>query len=277
MRFVGKVAVVTGGARGIGRACALRFAREGARVAVLDIEHALAERVADEAAGVFHGSTAHQTLVIGGAQDVEQELPSIALACDVRQATQLAGAVDRILELWGQIDVWINNAGVYSGSPLLEVLLEDWERTLDTNLTGVFLGCRAVAPVMRRQRSGRIVNLSSMAGKTSWPGTAEYSASKSAVIGLTRSVALDMAPYGVTVNAVCPGNTLTDMVRQVAATIGARDKITGDAWLAMRANDCPLKRLASPEEIAGPIAFLASDEARYITGQAISIDGGMVL
>jgi NAD(P)-dependent dehydrogenase (short-subunit alcohol dehydrogenase family) len=256
-RFVGKVAAVTGGAKGIGRACALRFAREGARVAVLDI--------LDDQAAI----TAQEI------QDLGQ--PALAIHCDVRDEGRLAGAVRQILDAWERIDVWVNDAGVYTGSPLVEVPLADWQYTLGVNLTGVFLGCRAVTPVMRRQRSGRIVNLSSMAGRTSWPATAEYSASKSAVIGLTRSVALDMARFGVTVNAVCPGNTLTDMVRHVAATIAPRDGSTAEEWLATRAGDCPLKRIASPDEIAGPVAFLASDEARYITGQAIGIDGGMVL
>jgi NAD(P)-dependent dehydrogenase (short-subunit alcohol dehydrogenase family) len=254
---VGKVTVVTGGARGIGQACALRFAGEGARVAVLDI--------LDE----------ETTATVRDIQALGQE--ALALHCDVRDEGQLAAAVDKVMAAWGRIDVWVNDAGVYTGSPLVEVPLEDWNRTLDTNLTGVFLGCRAVAPIMREQRSGRIINVSSMAGKTSWPATAEYSASKSAVIGLTRSVALDLAPFGVTVNAVCPGNTLTDMVRQVAAAVGPRDGLAPDEWLKMRALDCPLKRLAMPEEIAAPIAFLASEEARYLTGQAISIDGGMVL
>jgi len=195
----------------------------------------------------------------------------------VREADQLASAVQQVLDAWGRIDIWVNNAGAYSGQPLLEVPLEAWNETVDTNFTGVYLGCRAVAPVMREQRSGRIINLSSMAGRTSWPATAEYSASKSAVIGLTRSVALDMAPYGVTVNAICPGNTLTDMVRQVAAAVGPREGLTAKEWLQQRAADCPLGRLATPEEIAGPVAFLASEEARYFTGQSISIDGGMVL
>jgi NAD(P)-dependent dehydrogenase (short-subunit alcohol dehydrogenase family) len=257
VRFVDKVAVVTGGAKGIGRACALRFAREGAKVAVLDI-------LAGEAAAAARDI---QALGTG----------ALALDCDVRIETQLAAAVDEVMTAWGRIDVWVNNAGIYTGSPLVDVPLKDWNDTVGTNFTGVFLGCRAVAPVMREQRSGRIINVSSMAGKTSWPATAEYSASKSAVIGLTRSVALDMAPFGVTVNAVCPGNTDTDMVRQVAATIAPRDGMTAGEWLAVRATDCPLQRLATPEEIAGPIAFLASDEARYVTGQAINIDGGMVL
>jgi NAD(P)-dependent dehydrogenase (short-subunit alcohol dehydrogenase family) len=255
-RFAGKVAVVTGGARGIGRACALRFGREGARVAVLDI-------LAGAAA-----TTAQEIEALGPA--------ARAVACDVRDEAQLAAAVKQVLEAWGRIDIWVNNAGAYSGSPLLEVPPEAWDDTVGVNFTGVYLGCRAVAPVMRRQRSGRIINVSSMAGKTSWPATAEYSASKSAVIGLTRSVALDMAPYGVTVNAVCPGNTLTDMVRQVAAVVGPREGLTAGEWLEQRARDCPLGRLATPDEIAGPVAFLASDAARYFTGQSISVDGGMV-
>jgi NAD(P)-dependent dehydrogenase (short-subunit alcohol dehydrogenase family) len=256
-RFSGKVAVVTGGARGIGRACALRFAREGAHIALLDI-------LDDEAS-----ATAWKAGALG------QE--SLAIQCDVRSEEQLAAAVKRVMDTWGRIDIWVNNAGAYTGSPLLEVPRADWDDTLGTNFTGVFLGCRAVAPIMRQQRSGRIINVSSMAGKTSRPATAEYSASKSAVIGLTRSVALDMAPYGVTVNAVCPGNTLTDMLRQVAATVGPREGMTAEEWLDQRARDCPLGRLATPDEVAGPVAFLASDGARYYTGQSISIDGGMVL
>ena len=256
LRFEGKVAAITGGAKGIGRACALRFAHEGARVALLDILPAEARATARRVENLGQGA--------------------LAINCDVRDREQVSAAVAQIVDAWGRIDVWVNNAGVYSGSPVLEVPREDWDRTLGTNFTGAFLGCGAVAPVMRRQRSGRIINVSSMAGKTSWPATAEYSASKSAIIGMTRTVALDMAPFGVTVNAICPGNTETDMVHQVAATVGPREGLTADEWLRQRAGDCPLGRLATPDEIAGPVAFLASEDARYITGQAISIDGGMV-
>jgi NAD(P)-dependent dehydrogenase (short-subunit alcohol dehydrogenase family) len=242
---------------GIGRACVLRFAREGAHVAVLDV-------LAEDAT-----VTAEAVVALGR--------KALAISCDVRNEEQLAAAVNQVLDAWGRIDVWVNNAGTYTGNPLLEVPLADWDHTLSTNFTGVFLGCRAVAPIMRRQRSGRIINVSSMAGKTSWPATAEYSASKSGVIGLTRSVALDMAPYGVTVNAICPGNTETAMLHQLAATVGPREGLTADEWLRRRAAASPLGRLATPDEIAGPVAFLASDEARYYTGQSISIDGGMVL
>jgi NAD(P)-dependent dehydrogenase (short-subunit alcohol dehydrogenase family) len=256
-RFEGKVAVVTGGGRGIGRACALRFVREGARVAVLDILPDQARNTAREAEALGH--------------------ESLAIDCDVRDADQLAAAVEQVMAAWDRIDIWVNNAGVYTGSPLLEVAPGDWDDTVGTNFTGVFLGCRAVAPIMRQQRFGRIINISAVGGGTSGPATAEYSASKSAVIGLTRSVALDMAPYGVTVNAVCPGDTLTEMLHQVASAAAPREGMTPEAWLSQRAKDCPLGRLATPDEIAGPVAFLASDEARYFTGQSIGIDGGVGL
>ena len=182
-----------------------------------------------------------------------------------------------MMEKWGRVDILVAAAGIYTGSPLLEVPLKQWQRVIDTNLTGVFLSNQAVAPVMIAQKSGSIINISSMAGKTSWPASAEYSASKSGVIGLTRSVAMELAPYGATANAICPGNTLTDMVRIVAAQISPRDGLTPEEWLQLRTNDCPMKRMAEPWEIAGVAAFLASPDARYLTGQAIEVDGGMVM
>ncbi len=256
-RFVGQVAVITGAAKGIGQATAIRFAEEGANVACLDVDD-----VANEATA----RSLHQYGV-----------DAIALHCNVADMENVKTVFASILERWGRIDVLVTSAGIYTGAPLVDVSLEQWQRTIDINLTGVFLCNQAVAPIMMQQRSGSIVNISSMAGKTSWPGTMEYSASKSGVIGLTRSVAQELAPYGVTVNAVCPGNTLTEMVRGVAEQVGTRDGMTAEEWLQMRANDCPMKRLAEPWEIAGVIAFLASKDSRYITGQAIEVDGGMVM
>ena len=256
-RFAGQVVVITGAARGIGKACALRFAQEGAHVACMDL---LAED--NEAAA---------------AECTSLGVEALALTCDVTDRDSVQDAIQATLERWGRIDVLITAAGIYSGSPLTEVSLEQWQRLIDINLTGVFLCNQAVASTMMSQGSGSIINISSMAGKTSWPATAEYSASKTGVIGLTRSVAMELAEYGATANAVCPGNTLTEMVRSVAGRQGEMLGMSGDEWLQMRANDCPMKRLAEPWEIAGVCAFLASEDARYITGQALEVDGGLVM
>jgi NAD(P)-dependent dehydrogenase (short-subunit alcohol dehydrogenase family) len=202
---------------------------------------------------------------------------TVAYSCDVTDPGSVAAAVKTVLDSWGQINVLVASAGIYTGALLPDVSLEQWQRVIDINLTGVFLSNQAVAPILMSQGAGSIINISSMAGKTSWPGSAEYSASKSGVIGLTRSVAMELAPYGPTANAVCPGNTVTEMVRNVAGEVGVRDGLTAEEWLEMRANDCPMKRLAEPWEIAGVVAFLASEDSRYITGQAIEVDGGLVM
>ncbi len=256
-RFLDQVVMITGGANGIGKACALRFAREGAHIACLDLAEEANQAVAAECSQL--GPEA------------------IALRCDVTDPESVRGAVQQILDQWGRLDVLVASAGIYTGSPLPEVSLDQWQRTLDINLTGVFLTNQAVAPHLMEQKSGSIINLSSMAGKTSWEASAEYSASKSGVIGLTRSVAMEMAPFGPTANAVCPGNTLTDMVRNVAEKVGGLDGLSGEEWLEMRAQDCPMNRLAEPWEIAGVIAFLASEDSRYLTGQAIEVDGGLIM
>lgn len=256
-RFMGQVTVITGAANGIGRACGLRFAQEGAHVACLDWNQADNETAAAE----FR----------------QLGVEAMALHCDVTNPTSLETAIEAVMERWGRIDILVASAGIYTGSPLPEVSLEQWQRVIDINLTGVFLSNRAVVPIMIAQRSGSIVNISSMAGKTSWTASAEYSASKSGVIGLTRSVAMELAPYGATANAICPGNTKTAMVHNVAGIIGSRDGLEAEEWLKMRANDCPMKRLAEPWEIAGVAAFLASPDSRYLTGQALEVDGGLVM
>ncbi len=256
-RFSNQVVLITGAANGIGKACARRFAQEGANIACLDYAVDANEAVVEECRALG--------------------VEALALQCDVTDPESIDTAVKAIMQQWGRIDTMITSAGIYTGSPLSEVSLAQFQRTIDINLTGAFLSNKAIAPIMMAQRSGSIINLSSMAGKTSWPASAEYSSSKSGVIGLTRSVAMELAPYGVTVNALCPGNTLTDMVRNVAKKVGALDGMTGDEWLQLRANDCPMKRLAEPWEMAGVVAFLASEDSRYLTGQAIEVDGGMVM
>jgi NAD(P)-dependent dehydrogenase (short-subunit alcohol dehydrogenase family) len=249
---------VTGGAKGIGKACCIRFAAEGARVAVLDIALDEAQAVAVECERL-------------------SGCPALALQCNVADPAGVQGAIDAIVTEWGALHVLVASAGIYTGQPLLEVPLNDWQRTLDIDLTGVFLANKAVAGIMMKQGCGSIVNISSMAGKTSWPGSAQYSAAKAGVIGLTRSVAVELAPYRVNVNAVCPGNTMTDMVIGVGQIVGGRDGLSSEEWLAQRAKDCPMGRFASPDEIAGVVAFLASPDGGYITGQAIEVDGGMVM
>lgn len=256
-RFVGQVAMITGAGSGIGKACALRFAQEGAHVVCLDVNDAGNEATAQECR--------------------QYGVETLTMHCDVTQEEDIERAVQAAAERWGRIDVLVAAAGLYRGASLPEVPLKQWQLVIDVNLTGVFLSNRAVAPIMMKQQSGSIINISSMAGKTSWPASAEYSASKSGVIGLTRSVAMELAPYGATANTVCPGNTRTEMVQYVAATIAAREGISPEEWLNQRAKDCPMGRFAEPWEIAGVVAFLASEDSRYITGQAIEVDGGMVM
>ncbi len=256
-RFQDQVVVITGSATGIGSATATRFASEGARVACLDL------------------NTAGNEATIGDVTASGGE--AVAISCDVRERSDQEDAIAAVVGRWGRIDVLVASAGIYVGGPLHEIPTERWENILAVNLTGLLISNSLVAPIMTAQRRGTIVNISSMAGKTSWPYSAEYSATKSGVIGVTRSAAMELGPHGITVNAVCPGNTVTAMVRGVADEIGATLDMTGEQWLQMRAEDTALKRLAQPEEIAGVIAFLASEDARYLTGQAIEVDGGLVL
>ena len=256
-RFEDQVVVVTGSATGIGAATVRRFAAEGARVACLDINEADNTATAQAARS--------------------QGIEAMALACDVRSRHDQQSAFEQVTATWGRIDVLVASAGIYVGGPLAEIPAERWEDILAVNLTGVLVSNSLVAPVMTAQGRGSIINIASMAAKTSWPFSAEYSATKSGVVGITRSAAMELGPHGVTVNAVCAGNTLTDMVRKVAAEVGAAVGMTAQEWLDMRADDTAVKRLARPEEIAGVVAFLASDDARYLTGQAIEVDGGLVL
>ena len=251
-RFENHVVVITGGAQGIGRAAAQRFAREGARVAVLDIDRAAAQETAE---------------AIGG----------LAFRCDVSDEESVQDAVQGVIGQCGRLDVLFANAGIYRGGALTELTLETWQAVLDVNLTGVMLSCQAVAPTMMAQKSGSIVVMSSMAAKTSWAETAAYSAAKTGAIGLVRSVARELGPYNVNCNAVCLGHADTELLHDVDERVCVAEGWQQGTYLERLVDENPMQRLCNLEEVAGLVAYLASDEARYINGQAIEIDGGLVL
>ncbi|UBF26969.1 3-oxoacyl-[acyl-carrier-protein] reductase [Kovacikia minuta CCNUW1] len=241
----GKVAIVTGASRGIGRATALALATEGANVVV---NYASSRESAEKVVA--------EIVAIGGG--------AIALPADVSKADQVDGLVNATLEKWGQIDVLVNNAGITRDTLLLRMKPEDWQAVIDLNLTGVFLCTRAVSKIMLKQRSGRMINITSVAGQIGNPGQANYSAAKAGVIGFTKTVAKELASRGITVNAVAPGFIATDMTHD----------LNSEEILKY----IPLARYGQPEDVAGMIRFLASDPAAaYITGQVFNVDGGMVM
>ena len=243
--LVDKVAVVTGASRGIGKEIAIALAKEGAKVA---INYARSSAAAEE--------------VVAAIQSAGSE--AIAVQADVSQNDQVENLIKTVKDKWGQIDVLVNNAGITRDTLLLRMKPEDWDAVINLNLTGVFYCTRAVSKLMLKQRSGRIINIASVAGQMGNPGQANYSAAKAGVIGFTKTVAKEMAPRGVTVNAVAPGFIETDMTHELQA-----DEIL---------KFIPLSRYGKPEEVAGMVRFLAADPAAaYITRQTFNVDGGMVM
>jgi 3-oxoacyl-[acyl-carrier protein] reductase len=243
----GKIALVTGGSRGIGRAVAIRLAQAGARIAFnYRGNHDAAQDVLSELKG-------------GGAH-------AMAVAGDVSVSADVDRVVAAALEAFGRIDILVNNAGITRDTLLLRMSEEDWDAVVDTNLKSTFLVTKAVLRGMLRQRAGRIVNISSVSGLLGNAGQSNYAASKSGMIGFTRSIAREVASRGITVNAVAPGFIETDIWADVSDD--ARKTI-----LAM----APLGTIGKPEDVAEAVAFLASDAARYITGQTLNVDGGLVM
>jgi 3-oxoacyl-[acyl-carrier protein] reductase len=241
----GQVAIVTGASRGIGRAIALELATQGAKVVV---NYANSSAAADKAV--------EEIIAAGG--------EAIALQADVSQVDQVEALVKTAIAKFQRIDILVNNAGITRDALLLRMKLEDWQSVIDLNLTGVFLCTRAVSKILLKQRSGRIINIASVAGEMGNPGQANYSAAKAGVIGFTKTVAKELASRGITVNAVAPGFITTDMT----SDIKAEDIL----------KYIPLGRYGQPEEIAGMVRFLAADPAAaYITGQVFNVDGGMVM
>lgn len=247
MRFENQIAVVTGAGRGIGHAIAVRLASEGARVASVSRTEANAQRTADEI------NAARPDAAKAYAVDVSDHA-----------AVQTAGA--RILEEFGRVDILVNNAGVTRDGLSMRMSVEDWDTVINTNLKGAFNFVQAIQRPMIKQRSGRIINISSVIGLIGNAGQANYAASKAGLIGFTKSLAREMASRGITVNALAPGLIETDMTAVLSDEI--RKAIL---------SKIPLGSLGAPEDIASAVAFLASKEARYITGQVLAVDGGMVM
>lgn len=246
--FKDKVVLVTGGSRGIGRACAVAFAKAGAATVV--ISYAGNEAAANETLGLIQAA---------GAQGE-------ALRFDVSDTGACASAVDSIVKKHGRLDVLVNNAGVAVDGLVMRVKDEDWDKQLDTNLKGAFALIRAVSRPMMKQRGGAIINLTSVVGEMGNGGQAAYSASKAGLIGLTRSVARELASRGIRVNAVSPGFIGTDMTAHL-----------NDETRQKMMDAIPLARLGSPEEVASAVLFLASDAASYITGEVLKVNGGMYM
>jgi len=239
--------LVTGGSRGIGKAIVWALAREGARVAfVYRSSQAAAEAFVAELELDQHTVAAYQA--------------------DVRDKSAVDHVVEQVLEQWDQIDILVNNAGVIHDGLLATMSSEQWQDVIDTNLTSVFNFCQAVTRPMMSARYGRIVNLSSVAANTGNPGQSNYAASKGGIEGFTRCIATELARRGITVNAVAPGFVETDMTEAVRNAAGDQIK-----------KQIPARRLGQPDDIAHAVAFLVSDEASYITGQVLKVDGGLTL
>src|SRR5205809_1878911 len=259
MRLENKLAFITGGGRGIGRAIALAFAREGASVAVAARTREQIEKVADEIAERF-------------------SVEALAVECDVAYSESVKRAFERVDEKFGRRpDILVNNAGIVETASFIKTDEAMWQRHLAVNLTGTYHATRVALPAMVERGWGRIINIASIAGKTGAPYISAYAASKHGVLGLTRSLALEVAAKGITVNAICPGYVDTDMTSRGVENIVARTGKSAKQALKMLERMSPQNRLVTSEEVSAVALLLASDDGRGINGQAINVDGGTVL
>lgn len=259
MRFKDCVIVITSGAQRFGEALARRFASEGAKVVITNLQGKKCESLAAHLKQAFGVET---------------------LALSVSDHDRVQAAVAKIVRTLGTIDIWVNNAGVYRGTPLERVSMNEWQMMLDVSYTGVFVCTKASAPVMKTQQRGRIINMSSSAGRAGFRNSLAYCSNKATVIGLNRlnrATAMDLASFGVTVNAVCPGSILTDMLRKVDDDICSHEGSPVGTHLRDKAQAIPVAWLGTPEDVVGVVTFLASADAESVTGQVIEVDGGEIV
>jgi len=241
MDFTGKTVIVTGSARGIGLAIAKNFSEKGANVVISDIDQEMVETVASEF-----------------------KTPVIGIKANVTESAEVENLFKQTIDKFGSVDVVVNNAGITRDTLMIRMDEKDWDMVLDINLKGAFLVTKSAAKLMMKQRSGRIVNISSVVGLNGNAGQANYSASKAGLIGMTKTVAKELGTRGVTVNAVAPGFIETEMTKNLT-----------DAAKEQFLEHILLKRVGLPDDVASAVSFLASDDAAYITGQVLSVDGGM--
>jgi 3-hydroxybutyrate dehydrogenase len=259
VKLENRIALITGGGRGIGRAIALEFAREGANVAVAARTEEQVQQVAQEIGNQFHTT-------------------ALAVTCDVSNSLSVNEMFANVVRSFGRgPDILVNNAGIAESAVLIKTDDELWQRHLAINLSGTFYCTRAALPEMIQRGWGRIVNIASIAGKTGAPYISAYSASKHGVLGLTRSTALEVAAKGITVNAICPGYVDTDMTTRGIENITRRTGISEEEARTALEGMSPQNRLVTSEEVAALALLLASEEGRGINGQAINVDGGTVL
>ncbi len=264
MKLKNKVALVTGGGSGIGRGIVLCMAREGADIAIPDIQLENARQVAEEVTALGR--------------------KTLAMKTDVTRSAEIQAMLKRVREEFGQVDILVNNAGMASppGIPFTNNVEEDWDRVYAVNVKSIFFACKAIAPYFIERKGGRIINIASIAGPLSAVTMPPYSVSKMGVITFTRIVAKELAPYGITVNAICPGVLWTafweGLAAHLAKTNPAFAGMTPRQVFEKRVADLvPMKQEQTPEDIGWAAVFLASEEARNITGQALSVDGGAVM
>lgn len=247
MTLVGKVALVTGGSRGIGRAIALKVAENGADVAIN-----------------YAGNTAAAEEVKAAIEQMGRK--ALLIQCSVADTDGVQAMVNQVVKELGRLDILVNNAGITRDGLLMRMKEADWDDVMNTNLKGVYNCSKAVMRTMMKQKSGRIVNMASVVGEMGNAGQANYAAAKAGVIGFTKSLAKEVASRGITVNAIAPGFIATDMTR-----------VLSDDQKAEMARTIPLGRAGQPEDVANAVLFLASEGAAYITGQVLNVDGGMVM